>query len=760
MSRPPQGQSTNLLTSSTSFSAYSRSRYELDSDSSSTSFLSGSTLSRSSRQPDSRKSALTTSFHLRLVSQLSPSSELYPISSSRLEQLKLFLPLLDQFVNTISEKMQDVDASVSMGKSSALENGKLSNFGKSFGFELERLLKVLHEALEDSRKSEEEHPEEERQETGDVMEEVKARLEVILINLLRTRPRTRGLKNALILSLVQTISLVSPSSSGFQSEFAPGTLLPLLEYLNASLFESVSQDSFDTNVRLFVLRTLILLPIEAWTGAESASTTLDRDKGKGKAKEAVRDSNNCWGHESWRIIFDGLRDRDETLRKATIHLLSRVDRNLLNLQYSKLLDTIPSSPLEQARSKLLLQLLELLPYTSSSTSDPLPSQILISPSRFISPDRLVELLRNPTLDITPKQVIPDLVLKVLYEFRYHFSPAEQRRFAMELWKLGESKAVAGNDWSWRGNIMFGLLMAGTIHSAAAGKEMSESGGSVKMAEELSRWLTDDQVDREVKEMLSEPFLFALLRIVALSFQSTSSERASSRLNPETSPGIASIQDSISNLATKTTQALDPSLLSIARRALESEESLSKLSRVGEKTETESLAEFGQALSRAFTLESTFDYHQTLSASSVSPRAPYRDNAPIQQTSGSYSKASSDSTIREKRGEERIEEISRSIAALKREQAELRRERKDRGGTTGSVNGKVESLMERETVRERGSDEKEVFSVSDEGDEDGEADESVDRERETTVSTDGNGGNEPPSSLLIELTETLDPFHIH
>ena len=287
-------------------------------------------------------------------------------------------------------------------------------------------------------------------------------------------------------------------------------------------------------------------------------------------------------------------------------------------------------------------------------------------------------------------------------------------------------------------------------------------------------------------MLSEPFLFALLRIVALSFQSTSCERASSRLNPEPSPGIASIQDSISNLATKTIQALDPSLLSIARRALESEEGLSKLSRVGEKTETESLAEFGQALSQAFTLESTFDHHQTLSASSVSPRALYRDNPPIQQTSGSYSKASSDSTIREKRGEERIKEISRSIAALKREQAELRRERQDRGGTTSSVNGKVESLMKRETVGQRGSDEKGVFSVSDEGDEDGEADESVDRERETTVSTDGNGGNEvslerfssailpidfelsrktslfpqPPSSLLIELTETLDPFHIH
>ena len=40
--------------------------------------------------------------------------------------------------------------------------------------------------------------------------------------------------------------------------------------------------------------------------------------------------------------------------------------------------------------------------------------------------------------------------------------------------------------------MFGLLMAGTIHSVAAGKEMSESGGSVKMAEELSRWLTDGE----------------------------------------------------------------------------------------------------------------------------------------------------------------------------------------------------------------------------------------------------------------------------
>ncbi|GAA5957659.1 hypothetical protein JCM3765_001470 [Sporobolomyces pararoseus] len=760
----PQDQSKDPLASSTSFSAYSRSRYELDSDLSSQSFVSSSTLSRSPRPRNRQISALdrlSTSFHLRLISHLSPTSALYPISASPLEGLQLFLPLLDKFVDTVSEKMQDVNASISMNRSSVLSNGKRSGFGKSYGFELERLLRVLEETLSHKCVSEEEYSDEERQETYNVIEEVKARMEVILMNLLRARIHSRESKNALILSLVRTISLLAPTTLASNSNFAPGILSPLFEYLSTSLIGSVSQASFDSNARSFVLKTLVLLPIEAWTGAESVPPTTHREKGKGKAREAGLDSMDTWGPESWRIIFDGLRDRDENLRRTTIQLLSRVDQHLLKLQYSKLVDSVPSARSEQAQTNLYRQLLELLPYLSSPNSEKLSARSLISPSRFTPPDRLVDLLRTPTLTITPVTIIPDLVLGVLNDFRYHFSSDEQQRFAMELWKLGNREAVDGNAFNWKENVMLGLLVAGTIHSASAGTETSEPGESLRMAEELSQWLTDSHVNREVKEMLSEPFLFALLRIVSLSLPTSPPETIRSTLKPEIESKLSSIKESISLLSTSTTdRTLDATLLDIAQRALESEESLSRLSRVGNRTDKESLADFGQALSKAFSLDSNLDHDQHHFASSATSNTKYQDSLTSRRISDSNSNASSDSTIGEKRGEARIEEISRSIAALKREQAELRRERQDRGGTTNSGNGKVESLMEQDTLGGRGTERKDIFSVSDEEEVDEEADGSVDRERETTFSTDGNGGNEPPSSLLIELTETLDPFHIH
>jgi hypothetical protein len=111
--------------------------------------------------------------------------------------------------------------------------------------------------------------------------------------------------SALILSLVETLSTI-PSSS--QVSFPTGVLSPLLTYLNQSLLRSASRESFDPNTRFLVLKTLVHLPPESWTGTETGGDA----KGKLKETEAAI---SVWNEESWRILLSGLTDKDENLRR-------------------------------------------------------------------------------------------------------------------------------------------------------------------------------------------------------------------------------------------------------------------------------------------------------------------------------------------------------------------------------------------------------------------------------------------------------------
>jgi hypothetical protein len=113
------------------------------------------------------------------------------------------------------------------------------------------------------------------------------------------------------------------------------------------------------------------------------------------------------------------------------------------------------------------------------------------PRRYFEPTHLRDLLQAPTLGITPTVVFPDLVLKILEGYRYHFSRREQAEFARGLWKL---KAAEGGDdeSSWQGNVMLGLLMAGTIHSAFfdGAKDSSSMVESLKSAQTITHWIVD------------------------------------------------------------------------------------------------------------------------------------------------------------------------------------------------------------------------------------------------------------------------------
>ncbi|GAA5905031.1 uncharacterized protein JCM6883_004944 [Sporobolomyces salmoneus] len=696
-------------------SSTSSSRRQLDFRS----FASSSLLLPSpARSPRQRlRSDLTTpapllaSFHLALMSHLSPSSTLHPISPSRNERLRFTIPLLDKYVDQITERNERSDMNMSRSRLGSGNEKRSNATGKSFAIGLERFLRIRGKMFVHGRRTSLHSSETgsgnvmDKEEETRVEEEIKARLQVLLVNVLKDR--------TLILSLVRTMSTIT------DSHFAPAILSPILSYLHESLLSSS-----DPNTRLSTLKILSLLPVDSWTGVEHPSSGVAGGKGKGKAIEPAG-----WGEESWRIILNGLRVRDENLRKTTIELLASVDRSILSLHYNQLLSTLEPTQTIQQQSNIILRLLELLPHipSPSTGSTGAPRHPSTHP-RLPSPEQLVDLLQSPNLDLDATSVIPDLVLKVLNDFRYHLSPDERTKFARALW---ETSKRGGS--SWRNNLMLGLLLAGIVHSVVIDAEEIEG---LEMAKELSQWHVDDKVDPQLKAMLSEPFLFALLRITSLSLRLPTSQ-------VQVSTAISEIRDTLSLLSSTATPPhyLDDQLLATALRALETDENLEQLRAIGLSTKDDSLADFGQALSRGFEPNTQSSHH---AATSVRERrVSYASTSDISATSTHQQNDDQD---------DRIEEISRSIAALKREQADLRRERQDRAGTTTAAKkGKIESLMGEDESGGKG-----IFSVGEEPEQEA----IEERERETTFSTDGNAGDEPPGDLLIELSETLDPFHLH
>jgi len=195
-------------------------------------------------------------------------------------------------------------------------------------------------------------------------------------------------------------------------------------------------------------------------------------------------------------------------------------------------------------------------------------------------------------------------------------------------------------------------------------------------------------------MLTEPFLFALLRLLSL------------LINHEPSSTfdfihqLDQVTDSLTNLSESPTFLAGASgnreLLGIALEATRTSENLYKLHRIGMETRDQSLAEFGESLFTTF-------------RSSASSLPPPSTSAARQSVNGG---------------------IERSVAAMRRERNDLRRERSDRGGVVSS-DEKVESLM---TPKE---DHVDLPREGAGDDEDGE-EEDLRRAREMTGSTqDGN-----------------------
>ena len=156
-------------------------------------------------------------------------------------------------------------------------------------------------------------------------------------------------------------------------------------------------------------------------------------------------------------------------------------------------------------------------------------------------------------------------------------------------------------------------------------------------------------------MLTEPFLFALLRLLSL------------LINHEPSSTfdfihqLDQVTDSLANLSESPTFLAGASgnreLLGIALEATRTSENLYKLYQIGMEAKDQSLAEFGESLCATF-------------PSSAASLPPPSTSAARQSVNGG---------------------IERSVAAMRRERNDLRRERSDRGGVVSS-NEKVESMM--------------------------------------------------------------------
>ncbi|GAA6012494.1 hypothetical protein JCM11491_004350 [Sporobolomyces phaffii] len=611
------------------------------------------------------------------------------------------------------------------------------------GFAFERFLRRLGEVMRESR-AEKDHSHDEGKDNAEpVEEEIKARLEVILVEVLKAsefdgpgQQQGDGIKRALVLSLVQTLAGLSVPLRAF----APGALLPLLAYLGRVLIGGVhhSNQAPDPNERLFVLETLASLPVDSWTRTSDAPRN---SKGKGRETDAA----DAWGEQSWKIILAGLRDRDDNIRQSTIRLLSDVDGGrLVDLHYSQLVSSL-SVPSQRTlhRDQTVPLLLELLPYLSTSrtttTTGPRPPV-----RRFVSPSQLVGLIELPSLFVGPTTVIPELVLRVLDDFRHRAGGDEMGRleFARALASLPGVGRASG--FRWGENVMLGLLFAGTVHVVGTVRTSRDgsSAEGLSLANEIGRWLNDDDEDDDVKAMLLEPFLLALARLSSLSIPPALSSTGSTNsrdVNPERLAALSALRDSILLALSRGRHTYDSRLLlDSVRSALATEDSLERLGRIGAATRDASLAEFGHAFSDVFDpVRRGNDSSNRDEERELSFQDSERHQGGQRLETGAGSNLEPD---------DRIDEITRSIAALKREQAELKRERLDRGGAA-STRGKVESLMGPDAaVDERRGDERaEIGSSARDGDGESEEDELGDyegRERDTTLSTaDGNEGNE-------------------
>ncbi|BGO97836.1 hypothetical protein JCM10021v2_001492 [Rhodotorula toruloides] len=477
---------------------------------------------------------------------------------------------------------------------------------------------------------------------------------------------------------------------------------------------------------LFALQSLALLPPSQWATPPPGST---------------QSQQSTWGEREWSAILASLDSPDSTVRLAGLALVRRVDPNLVKLHYERLLSSLSWSDTNASvtssgsgasrkkrrgwtkqRDEVVGRLLEILPTlpddATGTPTAPAPSK----PPRLPPASPLLALLSRPELDLAPTLPLPSLILPVLSFFR-DAPPSHQLPFAQQL--------VFDTEERWKKSLIAGLWVAGTAHVLR--DEEAE-----RAAESLLAWLTDSPADAALVDLLQEPFLFLLLRLVALNPSQTFQQvrTAISRAGP--------------SFASPETQHLVAKLETV----LHDSEARQALANAGTATAHQALADFSvRIMPTPPTDASPSDAESYASSPAPSSQHSRLFHPPTVPTLSSAS--SSPLTMTDQASSPRA---PRSARALERERADLLREREDRGGR-GSGSRMVQSLMERESLSlehdergqaERASSKNALGLQSLSGGLGGEtgARGSQRDERETS--------GEPPSDLLIEL-EALDPF---
>ncbi|GAA5911734.1 hypothetical protein JCM8208_005581 [Rhodotorula glutinis] len=653
------------------------------------------------RRTSSRQHDLSPAFLAALASALSPTSPLYPVVPDTAQRIDLVVQLCRRIL------------------AAPEENERRTRYkGVKCVWATERVLKVLRNELMHAAAAAGEK-------LGARQEEAVCALAwEVVEKMLETGNEASDAVTLTALSLLPFLTTAVPSSSP-NSPIMPR----LLSRLNSHLTKPKSPVEL-----LYALRALACLPPSTWA-------TLDNGKGKARAGTSSAPVEQAWGEHAWASILAGLDDPDSTIRRATLALLARVDVKLVEMQYERLLASLSASSSvstasaqstasvasgrstssePKPSSRTVARVLEVLPFLAPAS----PSSPLAAPSSVPPASRLLALLARRELALAPTTVLPALVVPILREFQY--APLEaQRDFAHEV-LFGER---------WRTSVVAGLWAAGSVQAL----EEDEAGKAVEM---LSTWLVQDDgsTDTELVALLQEPFLFALVRLLALhpgldvpSTLADSPRRATARaVSQETARLFALVE-----------QCTSPT----------NEHLLSALPHVGTRTRTAPLGEFGAALLDALDAQGGAARSSSPSRpgpSSHPPPAPspaplrYTYSPPLSPTSSLAPRPTSTSASTA---------LSLSSAALAREQADLLRERSERGGRGARKGEPVEKIK---TPRLR------VGELPDEseGEENGGGgrgsrveEARVEREREDDV---GETSGEPPADLLIQL-DSLDPF---
>ncbi|GAA5927164.1 hypothetical protein JCM10213_005596 [Rhodosporidiobolus nylandii] len=715
-----------------------------------------SSSSSSSRRRAASRQTLSVNILAALASAAAPSSPLWPILPGKVDRARVQLAILREVLDAAP-----VSASPGGGKLIKEPSGK---------YALERCLKGLREELTRSQREGVEQEEawaRVEQQTEELVWEIAAKM----------LAQPDSLSDALLLSALQLLPLLSSSGSFTFTPSSSATLAALLSHLHTSLLHPTSPTS-----HLVALRALALLPPSLWTSSPDDAVN-EEGNGKQRASPEVAGSAE-WGEQAFAAILSGLDSADATVRKATLALLHRVDANLVQMHKERLVDSLNSPARVEGsaaslsssgkrarigarhRMKVLERVMETLPYLPSSSS------ASSARSSLPPPQALVALLDHPSLAafVPSTEPLAEVILPVLDAFTYTDSSADRTDFARGLLFAEDEK---GRGWS--RSVTMGTVVAGTVHALAEEQEAET------VLTELADFVAGAEVaDPDVQALLAEPLTFALLRLLSLCPPSPSLLASVHAILSRAAPS------DLLNIALSAT-----SPISDDRGAQVKEK---KLQQVGQGTRRKSLAEFGEALLAALSTAPATAYP---SAPSARPRSARLESGPHPSSSTSlrYSyPPSTASLVSPSSTHYPLPPTSSapfsppsapaSAAALARERRDLLREREDRGGRGGAGEslmgaGALAMLGQGMAVREEdeGSEgeEAEIGGANALGLQWAMGDESMDsaaRSREDTGGTGGESG-EPPAELLVHLQlsppplspashtaplDNLDPFH--